>query len=137
MARPAPSLESRCGDGQTQPAPHVTPTPIPLDLNGAWAGMITFPSDCFSTSTCRSREEIQVTLSHVGDTVTGHFSTECLGNLELRGTLTGDQLTFDFSPLSGTGSFRGSATSTSIRVEKNCDPWGYGSDHTMRIDLAR
>jgi hypothetical protein len=27
--------------------------------------------------------------------------------------------------------------STAIHVEKNCDYWGYGSDHTMQLDLSR
>jgi len=31
----------------------------------------------------------------------------------------------------------GSVTSTAIHVEKNCDYWGYGSDHTMQLDLSR
>jgi hypothetical protein len=78
-----------------------------------------------------------VTLSQLGDTVTGHLATECLGDRMLLGILSGDQLTLDFSPPSGTGSFRGKVTSTSIHVKKNCDPWGYGDDHTMGIDLAR
>ena len=116
------------------PTPTPTPNPTPINLNGAWAGTISFPTDCFS---CRSPEKAQVTISQVGNVVIGHFSTACLGNRELRGTLVGNQLTLDFSPLSGTGNFSGSASPTSIHLEKNCDPWGYGDDHTMTFDLSR
>jgi hypothetical protein len=31
----------------------------------------------------------------------------------------------------------GSVTSTAIHVEKNCDYWGVGGDHTMELDLSR
>lgn len=69
--------------------------------------------------------------------MTGRFSTVCLGDRELSGNLDGDQLTLDFSPISGTGNLTGLASSTRIHVEKNCDPWGYGNDHTMALDLSR
>ena len=48
----------------------------------------------------------------------------------------GGQLAVDFEPPSG-NPLRGSATSTHIHAERPCDPWGYGSDFTMRLDLAR
>ena len=63
--------------------------------------------------------------------------TDCLGMTELRGTMHGDLLQIDFWPMSGTGNFEGSVSSRKIQVEKNCDPWGYGNDHTMRISLTR
>jgi hypothetical protein len=130
----------RCGEAPTQPiGPRGAPTPPPQeadspDLRGAWAGEISFPSDCF---TCRTPERIQVTLSQVGNTVSGAFSTDCLGNVELRGTLKGDRLTVNLSRVQGIRPFEGSATSTRIGVETNCDLWGYGNDHTMRLDLSR
>lgn len=135
-----------CGEAPTQPIgpqvrtpPRATPTPPPQeadapDLRGAWAGEMSFPSDCF---TCRTPERVQVTLSQVGDTVSGAFPTDCLGNVELRATLNGDKLTVDLSPLRGIGPFQGSATATQIRIEGSCDPWGYGVDDMIRLDLSR
>jgi len=121
-----------CGTADTDAFTDTSPNTSRVDLNGYWTGSVTFPSDCY---TCRSPETTRVTLSQVGKTVTGHFSTECLGDRELFGTLDGDQLTIDFN--SGNGRFMGSVTSTAIHVEKNCDYWGYGSDHTMQLDLSR
>src|SRR5262245_14219015 len=118
-ASPRPTSERPAPQPTRTPAPTMTPVPV-VDLNGTWTGQIAFPSDCYGN--CRSRETIQVTISQAGDTVTGRFSTACLGDRELVGTLRGNQLTIDFAPMSGVGPFEGTATSTSIHVEKNCDP---------------
>jgi photosystem II stability/assembly factor-like uncharacterized protein len=89
-----------CGIADTDAFTDSPANPSGIDLNGFWTGTMEFPSDCF---TC-PREEVQVTLSQVRNAVTGHLATKCVGNRQLRGTLDGDQLTFDFDPISGTGS---------------------------------
>jgi hypothetical protein len=122
-----------CGTADTSAFTDSPPSPSAIDLNGFWTGSVSFPTDCY---TCRSPETTVVTLSQVGKTVTGHFSTECLGNRQLFGTLDGDQLTIDFYPHTSSG-FTGTVTSTTVHVEWNCDYWGYGGDHTMTIDLSR
>jgi hypothetical protein len=123
-----------CGGADTGAFSDSPPT-SGLDLNGAWSGEISFPSDCFR---CANRHEpVQITFSHVGNAVAGILVTDCLGMTELRGTMHGDLLQIDFWPMSGTGNFEGSVSSRKIQVEKNCDPWGYGYDHTMRISLTR
>jgi hypothetical protein len=68
----------------------ASPRAAAPDLSGAWMGTISFPSDCFDR--CRPIEEIQATLSQTGDAVTGRLATECLGPIDLLGTLGGDQL---------------------------------------------
>jgi hypothetical protein len=123
-----------CGGVDIKAFPDPVSGASPSDLNGSWSGTMSFPTDCFS---CHSPEGVGVMLTQVGGAMTGHLSTTCLGNLELSGTLNGSQLELDFSPLSGTGAFNGSASPTLIHLEKNCDPWGYGDDHTMTFDLSR
>ena len=123
-----------CGAADTDAFRDSPSSPTGEGLSGFWTGTMTFPSDCF---TCATPEMIHVTLSQNGNVVTGHLSTHCVGDRAIRGTLDGDQLAFDFDPGSGTGDFTGAVTATTLHVEKNCDPWGYGSDYTMAIDLSR
>jgi photosystem II stability/assembly factor-like uncharacterized protein len=123
-----------CGDADTRAFANDDAPANALDVSGLWTGSMTFPTDCF---TCGSPEEIHVTLAQAANTVTGHFTAACLGERAIRGALDGNRLTFDFDPISGTGDFTGTVTATALHVEKNCDPWGYGSDYTLAIDLSR
>ncbi len=106
----------------------------PLALNGGWIGTLTFPSDCYTG--CQPSDSIVATLTQDGNTVTGLLWTQCIGRVALQGTASEGQLVVDFAPPSG-NPFRGPVTSTHVHVDRNCDPWGYGSDFAMVLDLSR
>jgi hypothetical protein len=59
-----------------------------VDLTGAWA---------FETMTDAGPGTPAVTLKQDGDKLTGHYSSQTLGEADLTGTVTGNQFTFSFN----------------------------------------
>jgi hypothetical protein len=59
-----------------------------VDLTGAWA---------FETMTEAGPGTPSVTLKQDGDKLTGHYSSQTLGEADLTGTVTGNQFTFAFN----------------------------------------
>lgn len=59
-----------------------------VDLTGAWA---------FETMTDAGPGTPAVTLKQEGDKLTGHYSSQTLGEADLEGTVTGTQFTFSFN----------------------------------------
>lgn len=87
-----------------------------LSLSGAWNGAITY----YDSSPCSVREDVAVTLSQAGKTLTGSFHTSCQGPLELRGVINGDSITGELSSgrdgVHVLGSISGTASRTSIQI---------------------
>ncbi len=59
-----------------------------VDLTGAWA---------FETMTDAGPGNPAVTLKQDGDKLTGHYSSQTLGEADLTGTVTGNQFSFSFN----------------------------------------
>jgi hypothetical protein len=70
----------------------VLPSPVPAqaaptDVSGKWS---------FTVTTDAGTGTPTVTLQQKGDSLTGHYSSQLLGERELKGTVKGNTVTFSF-----------------------------------------
>jgi hypothetical protein len=124
----------RCGDSPTEPRfepPDRNPTPTPADLDGTWSGHVSLWGDWIHD--CPAEEDVTVELGHYESSVSGHLRTSCLGDLTLRGTLTGEALTLDVWTASEKKYTRitGLVKPTSIRAGN------HSSNYGMSLTLKR
>ena len=71
-----------------QPTSLPAQTAAPVDVSGKWA---------FTVTTDAGTGTPTVTLKQQGDSLTGHYSSQLLGERELKGSVKGNKVTFAFA----------------------------------------